>query len=156
MQIEAPVEKEEEMQEAIDILKAVENGEITAEEALMQLKVEPFQDLGYAKVDTHRPIRQGAAEVIFGESKTTKQHKTGGGCPAGHFFTTKSQQKSQFSFHKPPEPVPDFFHPILDEIVETILIQQVPHKQCAQIITGIAMPVELHPVTEVPLVIFCH
>ena len=61
------------MHEAIDILKAVENGEITAEEALMQLKVEPFEDLGYAKLDTHRPIRQGAAEVIFGESKTKEQ-----------------------------------------------------------------------------------
>lgn len=61
------------MKNAIDILKDVEKGEITAEEALLQLKSEPFVDLGFAKVDMHRHIRQGAPEVIYGEGKTTEQ-----------------------------------------------------------------------------------
>ena len=57
----------------LDILKDVENGKMTSDEALTHLKLEPFEDLGYAKVDHHRAIRQGAAEVIYGASKTPEQ-----------------------------------------------------------------------------------
>ena len=39
----------------------------------MKIKVEPFEDIGYAKVDLHRKIRQGAAEVIYGAGKTPEQ-----------------------------------------------------------------------------------
>lgn len=46
---------------------------MTAEEALRRLKYRPFEDLGYAKVDHHRSIRQGAPEVIFGAGKTSSQ-----------------------------------------------------------------------------------
>ncbi len=61
------------MKNAIDILKDVENGTLTAEEALLQLKAEPFVDMGFAKVDVHRKIRQGVPEVIYGEGKTAEQ-----------------------------------------------------------------------------------
>jgi len=61
------------MNTTIDILKAVEKGELTADEALLQIKAEPFVDLGYAKVDMHRQIRQGVTEVIYGEGKTKDQ-----------------------------------------------------------------------------------
>lgn len=57
----------------LDILKDVESGKMTSEEALTHLKLEPFEDLGYAKVDHHRSLRQGAAEVIYGASKTPEQ-----------------------------------------------------------------------------------
>ena len=40
---------------------------------MLKLKVEPFEDLGFAKVDHHRGIRQGAAEVIYGAGKTPEQ-----------------------------------------------------------------------------------
>ena len=43
------------------------------EDALLQLKMEPFEDIGYAKVDMHRKVRQGAAEVIYGAGKTPEQ-----------------------------------------------------------------------------------
>lgn len=33
----------------------------------------PFEDIGYAKIDMHRKIRQGAAEVIYGAGKTAEQ-----------------------------------------------------------------------------------
>ncbi|MDR1130840.1 MAG: nickel pincer cofactor biosynthesis protein LarB [Oscillospiraceae bacterium] len=56
-----------------DILREVENGKLRASEALAQLRLEPFEDLGYAKVDHHRSIRQGAAEVIYGAGKTPEQ-----------------------------------------------------------------------------------
>ena len=55
------------------ILESLERGDITSEEALLKLKAAPFDDLGYAKVDTHRSILQGAAEVIYGAGKTPSQ-----------------------------------------------------------------------------------
>ncbi len=55
------------------ILEQFKNNEISLEEALLELKKEPFADIGYAKVDLHRKIRQGAAEVIYGEGKTPEQ-----------------------------------------------------------------------------------
>jgi NCAIR mutase (PurE)-related protein len=57
------------------ILEGVKNGEITVDEALLEIKKEPYDDLGFAKVDLHRGIRQGAAEVIYGAGKTPDQIK---------------------------------------------------------------------------------
>ena len=59
--------------EAKSILEAVRDGALTVDEALLKLKLAPFEDLGFAKVDLHRPIRQGAAEVIYGAGKTPGQ-----------------------------------------------------------------------------------
>ena len=56
-----------------DILKKVASGELSADEAELQLKVKPFEDLGYAKIDHHRALRQGIAEVIYGAGKTPEQ-----------------------------------------------------------------------------------
>lgn len=55
------------------ILEAVKNGTMTVDEALLQIKTKPFEDVGYAKVDLHRKARQGVAEVIFGAGKTVSQ-----------------------------------------------------------------------------------
>ena len=55
------------------LLEAVKNGELSVEQALAALKRKPFEDLGYAKVDLHRRVRQGAAEVIYGAGKTPEQ-----------------------------------------------------------------------------------
>lgn len=57
----------------LQLLRRVADGSATPEEALLQLKREPFEDLGYAKVDFHRGVRQGAAEVIYGAGKTPEQ-----------------------------------------------------------------------------------
>ena len=43
------------------------------DEALHKLKKLPFDDLGYAKIDFHRCIRQGVPEVIYCEGKTLIQ-----------------------------------------------------------------------------------
>ena len=55
------------------LLEAVQQGTMSVDEALLALKKEPFADIGYAKVDMHRGIRQGAAEVIYGAGKTPAQ-----------------------------------------------------------------------------------
>jgi NCAIR mutase (PurE)-related protein len=52
------------------ILEQVKNGELTIEEAAGYLRREPFEEMGYAKLDTHRKIRSGIAEVIFCSGKT--------------------------------------------------------------------------------------
>lgn len=51
------------------MLEAVQQGTMSVDEALLAIKKEPFTDIGYAKVDMHRGIRQGAAEVIYGAGK---------------------------------------------------------------------------------------
>ena len=56
-----------------DILTRVKKGELNIEDALLLTKEEPFTDLGFAKIDNHRQLRQGAAEVIYGAGKSASQ-----------------------------------------------------------------------------------
>ncbi len=55
------------------ILESVRDGELSVDDALLAVKKKPFEDIGYAKVDLHRGVRQGAAEVIYGAGKTPEQ-----------------------------------------------------------------------------------
>lgn len=55
------------------ILEQVRDGELSVEDALLAIKRKPFDDIGYAKVDLHREVRQGAPEVIFGSGKKAEQ-----------------------------------------------------------------------------------
>ncbi len=56
-----------------DILQGVRDGNISVDQAMLELKQQPFTELGYAKVDLHRKLRQGAGEVIYGAGKTAEQ-----------------------------------------------------------------------------------
>ncbi|MHB8504043.1 MAG: nickel pincer cofactor biosynthesis protein LarB [Candidatus Acidiferrales bacterium] len=60
-------------QELLKILELVKLGAFSPEKAVERLKHLPFEDLGFAKVDHHRALRQGFAEVIFGKGKTPQQ-----------------------------------------------------------------------------------
>jgi hypothetical protein len=55
------------------LLENVQNGHESVESALESLRDLPFEDLGFAKVDHHRALRQGFPEVIFGAGKTPDQ-----------------------------------------------------------------------------------
>ena len=55
------------------LLEGVSDGSVSIDDALLVLKKKPFEDLGYAKIDLHREVRQGVAEVIYGASKTPEQ-----------------------------------------------------------------------------------
>ena len=55
------------------VLEAVKNGKMSVDDALLAIKKEPFEDIGYAKLDLHRGIRQGIPEVIYGAGKTEEQ-----------------------------------------------------------------------------------
>ena len=59
--------------ELLKILESVKAGELAPDKAIERLKHLPFEDLGFAKVDHHRALRQGFAEVIFGKGKTPQQ-----------------------------------------------------------------------------------
>ena len=59
----------------LTLLRSVADGATSPEEALLNLKEVPFEDLDYAKIDYHRSVRQGASEVIYGEGKTPEQIK---------------------------------------------------------------------------------
>ena len=61
------------MSDIRNILEGVSDGTVSIDEALLKLKMKPFEDIGYAKVDMHRKLRQGAAEVIYGVGKTPEQ-----------------------------------------------------------------------------------
>ena len=64
-------------QDVLEILRAVESGRLGAEEAFTKLKLAPFEDIGFAKVDHHREMRQGVAEVIYGAGKTAGADRAG-------------------------------------------------------------------------------
>lgn len=59
--------------ELIQLLGKVKDGSININDAVLKIKMEPFEDLGYAKIDHHRGVRQGVQEVIYGEGKTKEQ-----------------------------------------------------------------------------------
>jgi pyridinium-3,5-biscarboxylic acid mononucleotide synthase len=56
-----------------EILDGIAAGSITPSAAFKQIRELPFEDLGFAKLDSHRSVRRGIPEVIFGEGKTAEQ-----------------------------------------------------------------------------------
>ena len=61
------------MDQVRDILSGVQTGLLTIEEAISALKWSPFEDLGFARVDTHRQLRTGVPEVVYCAGKTPPQ-----------------------------------------------------------------------------------
>src|ERR1700722_14172119 len=60
-------------QELLKLLQSVQAGKLAPVKAMERLKHLPFEDLDFAKIDHHRALRQGFAEVIFGKGKTPEQ-----------------------------------------------------------------------------------
>ncbi len=56
-----------------ELLEAVKGGSLEIESALGKLATLPFSDLGYARIDHHRALRHGIAEVVLAEGKTPEQ-----------------------------------------------------------------------------------
>ena len=57
----------------VELLTEVRRGKVTVSQALARLRHLPFEDLGFAKVDHHRALRQGFPEVIMGQGKEPKE-----------------------------------------------------------------------------------
>ena len=101
-------------QEALRILQEIRSGAISPEDALPKLCAEPFSDLGYAKVDHHRSLRQGVCEVIYGAGKAPEQ-------VAGILSNMKEKGTSNILVTRIPQQIADFlagmsipmkYHPI--------------------------------------------
>lgn len=56
-----------------DMLNRVRGGTLEVEEAIEQLRLLPYEDIGFAKIDHHRSIRRGFPEVVLGQGKTVEQ-----------------------------------------------------------------------------------
>ena len=59
--------------EALQLLNQLRAGKISHAKVLRAFQAQPVADLGFAQVDTHRALRKGFPEVIFGEGKTPQQ-----------------------------------------------------------------------------------
>ena len=56
--------------EMLELFAGIKSGRVSEQEALKYLKNYPYEDVGCAKIDTQRAMRNGAGEVIYGEGKT--------------------------------------------------------------------------------------
>ncbi|MGH9720462.1 MAG: nickel pincer cofactor biosynthesis protein LarB [Bryobacteraceae bacterium] len=56
-----------------ELMEQVRDGAVDIDNALARLRHMPFEDLGFAKVDHHRALRQGMPEIIFAKGKTPEQ-----------------------------------------------------------------------------------
>ena len=56
--------------EILELFAGIKSGRVSEQEALKYLKNYPYEDVGCAKIDTQRALRNGAGEVIYGEGKT--------------------------------------------------------------------------------------
>jgi len=57
----------------LDLLRSVREGDVTPEQALEALRILPYEDIGFAKIDHHRALRTGFPEVVFCEGKRVDQ-----------------------------------------------------------------------------------
>ena len=62
-----------EQKELKSLLQQVADGSLSVEQAMLRIKLSPYTDIGFAKLDDHRAVRQGIAEVIYGAGKTPEQ-----------------------------------------------------------------------------------
>ena len=60
-------------EQIVELLTEVRRGKVSVSQAVARLRHLPFEDLGFAKVDHHRTLRQGFPEVIMGQGKQPKE-----------------------------------------------------------------------------------
>ena len=59
--------------ETRELLEKVASGKLSVNEAINDLRMDPIRDIDIAKLDTHRGLRQGIGEIIYGAGKTPEQ-----------------------------------------------------------------------------------
>jgi NCAIR mutase (PurE)-related protein len=82
--------------EALVLLEALARGELEPQEVLTRLSIAPYEDLGFARIDTHRELRQDAPEAVLAEGKQTDEvvaiveRMLAAGC--GHALVTRAEE----------------------------------------------------------------
>jgi len=97
----------------LSVLQQVQEGTLDIHTAYEKLKISPFEDLGYAKIDHHRKIRQGAPEVIYGAGKTAEQmegiiRSLLSHCPENILITRLSEESASYLSRVFPLPMINF------------------------------------------------
>lgn len=119
-----------------EVLEKVQNGELTAAEAEKYLKRQPFEELGFAKLDMHRQIRSGFPEVIYCAGKPDdylvsiykKMYEEN-----GEVFGTRAEAR-QYELVK--KVLPDIEY---DSISRILKLEKEPEKKAAERIGKIAV-----------------
>lgn len=113
-----------EQKELYELLRQVAAGTLSPGDAMRQFREAPFyadngfEDLGFAKLDHHRALRQGVPEVIYGAGKTPEQIQAIAAAMASHgqknvLITRMSQQAAGFMQENPPgETLPFRYDPL--------------------------------------------
>src|SRR3954465_5467089 len=82
-----------------ELLAAVADGRVSTADAAERLRALPFRDLGFARVDVHRELRQGAPEAVLGEGKTPAEGAAIGGAlvagDAGSVLVTRADAETR-------------------------------------------------------------
>ncbi len=131
------------------LFEDVRKGKTTPDEAVNRLRHLPFEDLGFAKVDHHRALRNGMPEIILGEGKTAAQvagifarlAKHG-----GNVLATRSNEKQFAAVRKKIRGVE------FRELARAIVLQKDPTKYGKGIIAVVSAGTSDIPVAEEALV----
>ncbi|HKD13973.1 MAG TPA: nickel pincer cofactor biosynthesis protein LarB [Candidatus Angelobacter sp.] len=131
------------------LLQQVKTGRVSPDEAVARLRHMPFEDLGFAKVDHHRRLRQGLPEVIFARGKTPKQ--VAGifkrmAAHGGNVLATKSEAEHFAAVRKAVSKAE------YRELAQAIVLQQDPAKYGRGTIAVISAGTSDIPVAEEALV----
>jgi hypothetical protein len=99
-----------------ELLSRLQRGDVSIEaaqaELLDRVRAQPFEDLGFARVDHHRSARKGFPEVVFGQEKTPAQVAAIAGRIVGHGCTLLVTRAGAEAFEAVRQEVPDaVFHP---------------------------------------------
>ncbi|QAT42234.1 nickel pincer cofactor biosynthesis protein LarB [Aminipila luticellarii] len=130
--------------ETREVLQKLKNGELSLEEAEQYFRRQPFEELGYAKLDTHRKVRSGFAEVIFCSGKTDEHLLSIFGKlyeEEGEVFGTRAS-KQQYEMIRQKYPETQY-----DEVSRIIKIEKTEKKRAGKIAVCTAGTADI-PVAE--------
>lgn len=100
------------------LLEQVRDSQLSPDEAMTRLRHLPFEDLGFAKIDHHRPLRVGMPEVIYSAGKTPEQVAEIFGRMAANNINVLATRSDREKFEAVHDRVPEAeFHPLSGCIV---------------------------------------
>jgi len=127
-----------------ELLLNLKEGNIDIDEALERLKIFPYEDLGYARLDHHRALRKGFPEVVFCQGKTVEQSVEIIKRLVSRNFHVLATRASEEVFEKVVSDIPEARY---NELARTITISKSPIKFIGHIIVISAGTADL-PIAE--------
>jgi NCAIR mutase (PurE)-related protein len=107
------------------LLHRLRSGEIGVEDAIAELTMLPYQDMGFARLDHHRALRTGDPEIVFGQSKTPAQIAAIMEQLAARNGTVLCSRASEDAFEATQQRIP---HAIYDAVARVIVVRQSPER----------------------------